>query len=68
VGLTARADPGTRGPRTHKDHIMNLAILLLILALLVGGLGFVFDLVVLGLALGVVLLIASIVTGRRGAV
>ena len=45
---------------------MNIAILLLLLALLVGGLGFVLDLVVLGLALGVVLLIASAVTGRRG--
>lgn len=44
---------------------MNLAILLLILALLIGGLGFAFDLVVLGLALGVVLLIASAITGRR---
>ncbi len=44
---------------------MNLAIILLLLALLVGGLGFVLDLVVLGLALGVVLVIASIVTGRR---
>ena len=40
-------------------------ILLLILALLVGGLGFVLDLVVLGLALGVVLAIAGIVVGRR---
>ncbi len=47
---------------------MNLAILLIILALLVGGLGFVFDLVVLGLAVGVVLLVAGIVTGRRGSV
>jgi hypothetical protein len=47
---------------------MNLAIILLLLALLVGGLGFVLDLVVLGLALGVVLVIASIVTGRRGRV
>jgi hypothetical protein len=47
---------------------MNLAILLIILALLVGGLGFVFDLVVLGLAVGVVLLIAGVVTGRRGAI
>lgn len=44
---------------------MNLAILLLVLALLIGGLGFAFDLVVLGLALGVVLLIASAITGRR---
>jgi|AntRauTorcE11897_2_1112592.scaffolds.fasta_scaffold27268_2 hypothetical protein len=47
---------------------MSLAILLIILALLVGGLGFVFDLVVLGLAVGVVLLIAGAVTGRRGRV
>lgn len=47
---------------------MNLAIILLLLALLVGGLGFVLDLVVLGLALGVVLVVASIVTGRRGRV
>ncbi|MFU8840878.1 MAG: hypothetical protein ACNA8R_09145 [Nitriliruptoraceae bacterium] len=47
---------------------MTLAIILLLLALLVGGLGFVLDLVVLGLALGVVLVIASIVTGRRGRV
>lgn len=44
---------------------MGLMILLLILALLVGGLGFVLDLVVLGLALGVVLAIAGVVVGRR---
>ncbi len=44
---------------------MGLMILLLLLALLVGGLGFVFDLVVLGLALGVVLAIAGFVVGRR---
>ena len=44
---------------------MGLMILLLILALLVGGLGFVLDLVVLGLALGVVLAIAGFVVGRR---
>lgn len=47
---------------------MSLAILLIILALLVGGLGFVFDLVVLGLAVGVVLLVAGAVMGRRGRV
>lgn len=40
-------------------------LVLLILALLVGGLGFVFDLVVLGLAVGVVLAIAGVVSGRR---
>jgi len=44
---------------------MGLMILLLILALLVGGLGFVFDLVVLGLIVGVVLAIAGVVVGRR---
>ena len=44
---------------------MGLMILLLILALIVGGLGFVLDLVVLGLALGVVLAIAGFVVGRR---
>ncbi|MEX2550244.1 MAG: hypothetical protein WD638_08445 [Nitriliruptoraceae bacterium] len=47
---------------------MSLAILLIILALLVGGLGFVFDLVVLGLVVGVVLLVAGAVMGRRGRV
>ena len=44
---------------------MGLMILLLLLALLVGGLGFVFDLVVLGLIVGVVLAIAGVVVGRR---
>jgi hypothetical protein len=47
---------------------MSLTVILLLLALLVGGLGFVLDLVVLGLALGVVLAVAGVVTGRRGRV
>jgi len=48
-----------------EGSTVNGAIVFLILALLVIGLGFAFDVFALGLAVGIGLLIAGVITRRR---